>query len=80
MPLYIRDDAVNDLAERLAALTGENKTQAVRSALEKQIEALQKTETLHERVARIQARARAAGIVADGGDDKALMDDLSGGL
>ncbi len=80
MPLYISDDAVNDLAERLAALTGENKTEAVRSALEKPIEALQKIGTLQERVAPITARARAAGIVADSSDDKALMDDLSGGL
>ncbi|WP_169311018.1 type II toxin-antitoxin system VapB family antitoxin [Cereibacter changlensis] len=80
MPLYISDDAVNDLAERPAALTGENKTEAVRSASEKPIEALQKIGTLQERVAPINARARAAGIVADGSDDKALMDDLSGGL
>jgi hypothetical protein len=37
MPLYISDDAVNDLAERPAALTGENKTEAVRSASEMRV-------------------------------------------
>ena len=80
MPLYIRDESVNDLADRLAALMGENKTKAVRTAIEKQIEALQTSGTLHDRIARIQAKAAAAGIVADGHDDKDLMDDLSGGF
>ncbi|MHC2283768.1 antitoxin VapB [Bradyrhizobium diazoefficiens] len=38
MPLFIRDDQVNDLASRLQALTGSRtKTDAVRLALEHEI-------------------------------------------
>lgn len=80
MPLFIRDESVNDLAEKAARLLGKTKTDAVRLALESHIEALQSSRTLAERVASLQARARALGLVADGFDDKPLMDDLSGGL
>ena len=80
MGLYIRDDGVNALADRLAGLTGQSKTQAVREAIELRLKALRTPETLCEHVAQLQARARAAGIVADGATDKALMDDLSGDL
>lgn len=80
MGLYIRDDAVNELAARLAGLTGQSKTQAVREALERRLEALRTPESLPARVAELQARARGAGIAADGASDKDLMDDLSGGL
>lgn len=80
MGLYIRDDGVNELADRLAGLTGQSKTQAVREAIELRLKALRTPETLQARVAQLQARARAAGVVADGSSDQALMDDLSGGL
>lgn len=80
MPLFIRDESVNDLAEKAARLLGKTKTDAVRLALESHIEALQSSRTLAERVASLQARARAFGLVADRFDDKPLMDDLSGGL
>lgn len=80
MPLFIRDESVNDLAEKAAKLTGKTKTDAVRLALESHIEALQSSRTLAERVTVLQARARALGLSADGFDDKPLMDDLSGGL
>ena len=80
MPLFIRDNAVNEMADKLAHLMGGNKTDAVRRALEAQIAALEQCETLTQRVARLQARARAAGLGPDGFDDKVLMDELSGGL
>ena len=80
MGLYIRDEGVNELAGRLASLTGQSKTQAVREAIEQRLRALRTPETLQARVTQLQARARAAGIVADGSSDKDLMDDLSGGL
>ena len=80
MGLYIRDDGVNELASRLAGLTGQSKTQAVREAIEMRLRTLRTPESLPARVAQLQARARAAGIVADGSSDKELMDDLSGGL
>lgn len=80
MGLYIRDDGVNELADRLAGLTGQSKTQAVREAIEMRLGALRTPDTLPARLARLRDRARAAGIAADGTPDKALMDDLSGGL
>lgn len=80
MGLYIRDEGVNALAGRLARLTGQSKTQAVREALEQRLEALRTPESVQARVAELQARARAAGIMADGACDKDLMDDLSDGL
>lgn len=80
MPLFIRDELVNTLAERVADLTGKTKTDAVRVALESHIKALQSSKTLTDRVAIVQAKAGKLGLVADGYDDKGLMDDLSGGL
>lgn len=78
MPLFIKDEGVNALAERIAALTGQGKTDAVRVALEAQIRAIEARSGLTEPVRGIQARAAALGLVADGCDDKPLMDDLSG--
>ncbi len=80
MPLFIKDETVAHLAAKAAALTGVSKTCAVRQALESHIASLEARETLSESVARIQARARTAGLRADGYDDKELMDDLSGGF
>ena len=48
MGLYIRDDGVNELASRLARLTGQTKTQAVRDALESRLAALPARETLKD--------------------------------
>lgn len=80
MGLYIRDDGVNELADRLAGLTGTSKTQAVREALELRLKALRTPESLRARIADLQAQARAVGIGPDDQNDKALMDELSGGL
>lgn len=79
MPLFIRDEGVNDLADKFAKLTGKNKTEAVRMALEAQIDAYRNHETLADRIAQVQEKAAAAlGLEPDGWDDKALMDELSG--
>ncbi len=81
MPLYIRDDEVNELAEECRVLTGaRSKTEAVRRALQEQISTLKASETLTERIRRIQSIAKAQGFQPDGLDDKPLMDELSGGL
>ena len=84
MGLYIRDDGVNELASRLARLTGQTKTQAVRDALESRLAALPARETLKDFLADLHARARAAGFVRDPNwteaEEKAFMDDLSGGI
>ncbi len=80
MPLYVRDETVNDLAMMLADLTGQNKTAAVRMALEDAIDKQTCAKPLAQRVADIQAAARQRGLGPDGFDDKPLMDELSGGL
>ena len=80
MPLYIRDDAVSDLAATLSALLGKSKTDAVREALGAAIEVHNSRKSLAQRVAPIQEQARGVGLRPDGFEDKALMDELSGGL
>lgn len=80
MPLYVRDDAVNDLAEKYAHMTGQSKTEAVKRALLLAIDEESNQKSLAQRVQPIQERLQALGVVADGFDDKPLMDDLSGGL
>lgn len=79
MPLNIRSDAVNDLAEALAARTGSNKTDAVARALRNELQRLDDAVPLRERLRPIQARVvsrPATGLDAD----KAFYDELSGQL
>lgn len=80
MPLYIRDEAVNSLAEEVARLANINKTEAVRLALEHEREQLSSKPRLSDRIRKLQQRAAELGLKPDGYDDKPLMDDLSGGL
>ena len=77
MPLNIRDEDVNRLAERLAARTGANKTDAVKLALENELRRLDEQIPLRERLRPLQARIQArpaTGLEAD----KAFYDSLSG--
>ena len=77
MPLNIRNEDVNRLAERLARITRLNKTEAVKLALENELKRSAEVIPLRERLRPLQDRilARAAtGIEAD----KAFYDDLSG--
>ncbi len=82
MALYIRDDSVNELASLLARTTGKTKTEAVREALEQRLKTLRTPETLHERVARIQAQVRAWGgrprTPEETEADKRFMDEMWG--
>ncbi len=81
MPLSIRDDRVNDLAEQFRAFSGaRSKTEAVRCALASQVAAFEQRENLAERIGRLQRTAASRGIFPDGWDDKHLMDELSGDL
>ena len=80
MPLYIRDEEVNDLAGELAKAAGLNKTDAVRRALEHELDALSRKETLAQRIAPIQEQARRLGLRPRTESDKALMDELSGDI
>jgi len=77
MPLNIRNEQVNQLAERLAAQKRVNKTEAVRIALENELRRTNEAVPLWERLKPLRER------IADYPDsglaaDKAFFDDLSG--
>ena len=77
MPLNIRSEEVNRLAETLAARKHINKTDAVRQALENELLRLDQALPLRERVRPLQDRVMArpaTGLEAD----KAFYDDLGG--
>ena len=77
MPLNIRSEAVNQLAEKLAARARTNKTDAVRIALENELRRLDQAMPLRERLRPLQERVLsrpATGLEAD----KAFYDELSG--
>jgi len=77
MPLNIRSETVNQLAEKLAARARMNKTDAVRMALENELQRLDAAVPLRERLRPLQERVLsrpATGLEAD----KAFYDELSG--
>jgi antitoxin VapB len=77
MPLNIRSEAVNQLAKKLAARKRMNKTDAVRMALENELQRLDEAIPLRERLRSLQERVLrrpATGLEAD----KAFYDELSG--
>src|SRR5262249_38856384 len=77
MPLNIRSEAVNQLAERLATRTRMSKTDAVRTALENELHRLDGAVPLRERLRPLQDRGlrRPATGLEPG---KAFYDELSG--
>jgi antitoxin VapB len=77
LPLNIRSEAVNRLAERLASRTRMNKTDAVKLAIENELRRLDEAVPLRERLRPIQDRVLArpaTGLEAD----KEFYDALSG--
>jgi len=77
MPLNIRSEDVNELAEKLAARTHRTKTDAVRLALENELRRLDAAVPLRERLRPLQDRILsrpATGLEAD----KAFYDEISG--
>jgi antitoxin VapB len=79
MPLNIRSETVNQLAETLAVRTGTSKTDAVARALRNELQRLDDATPLRERLRPIQNRIMArpsTGLEAD----KAFYDELSGDL
>lgn len=64
LALYVRDPGVGDMADALAAATGQSKTDAVRAALRAALDAEAAKLTLAQRVAPLQAEARALGLSA----------------
>jgi antitoxin VapB len=77
MPLNIRREAVNQLAERLAARKHTNKTDAVRMALENELRRLDEVLPLRERLGPLQERVPRRPTTALEAD-KAFYDELSG--
>ena len=78
VPLNIRSEEVNQLAETLAARKHVNKTDAVKQALENELHRLDQVLPLRERLRPLQQRVMArppTGLEAD----KAFYDDLNGG-
>jgi antitoxin VapB len=76
LPLNIRSEAVNRLAERLASRKGINKTEAVRVALENELRRLDESVPLRKRLQALQERVLSrpsTGLEAD----KTFYDELS---
>jgi antitoxin VapB len=77
MPLNIRSEAVNQLAEALAARMGTSKTDAVARALRNELQRLDDAMPLRERLRPLQNRVLSR--PATGHEaDKAFYDELSG--
>lgn len=77
MPLNIRSDVVNRLAEKLAARKHVSKTEAVKLALENELRRLDERVPLRERLRPLQDRVLSR--PATGREaDKAFYDELSG--
>lgn len=79
MPLYIRDDAVDALAERVRRATGaRTKTEAVRVALEDTLARIEAKKPLRQRLARSLALADAMGEAPGEFDMKRFTDEMWG--
>lgn len=77
MPLNIRSEEVNTLAEKLAARTRLNKTAAVKLALQNELRRAEEAIPLWERLKPLRVKIAAypdTGLAAD----RAFFDDLSG--
>ena len=77
MALNIRREEVNQLAEKLAVRKGINKTEAVKLALENELQRLDQTVPLRDRLRPIQNRVMARPST-DLMADKSFYDELSG--
>ena len=77
MPLNIRSEAVNRLAEKLAARKHTNKTAAVKLALEHELQRLDEVLPLRQRLRPLQDRVMARPATGRKAD-KAFYDALSG--
>ena len=77
MPLYIRDDEVDALAVKVQAITGaRTKTDAVRLALQHEVERNRRGTPLRERLAAAKAAAQQIGPVDPAFDMKTFTDAL----
>lgn len=79
MALFIRDAAVDALAEEVRRLTkAKTKTEAVRLALQARLDEARKAQPLRERLARAKSLADAMGPSDPGFDMKSYTDALWG--
>lgn len=81
MPLYIRDDEVDALANELQAVSGAaTKTEAVKRALRNELKRKREEVPLIEKIRAIQERVKAMGPPDPDFDMKKFSDELSGGI
>ena len=76
MPLNIRNEAVNQLAGKLAARTRTTKTEAVKIALRNEVARLKRRRPLSRRLDAEKALARSAGPTDTAFDRRAVTDEL----
>ena len=79
MALFVDNPVVDDLASQLVSLTGKSKVEVVREALSEYADRLRKKPSLIDSIRDLQAQAKAGGFKRMP-DEKAFMDELSGGL
>lgn len=80
MPLYIRDDDVDALAAKVqAALGARTKTEAVRLALEHELQRQRSKKTFEEKIADALALADRIGPSDPDFNEKEFMDEMWGG-
>ena len=79
MPLYVRDERVNQLAEQAQKiLKAPTKTDAIRQALERVVEADEQRPPLAERLEKIKLRYQAMGSDDPDFDQEAFLDEMWG--
>ena len=77
MALFIRDDAVDALADELRkALNAPSKKEAVRQALTNELKRTRQAKPLRDRLARAQATAAAIGALDPNFDMKTYTDEM----
>ena len=79
MPLYVRDERVNQLAEQAQKiLKAPTKTDAIRQALERVVDAEERRPSLAERLEKIKQRYQAMGTDDPDFDQEAFLDEMWG--
>jgi antitoxin VapB len=79
MPLYVRDERVNQLAEQAQkVLKAPTKTDAIRQALERVVQEEENRPPLSERLEKIKQRYKTMGTPDPNFDEKAFLDEMWG--
>lgn len=79
MPLYVRDERVNQLAEQAQKiLKAPTKTDAIRQALERVVHEDEKRTPLAERLEKLRQRYQGMGTVDPDFDEKAFLNEMWG--